>query len=168
MKTFSSLPYWTLKAILVPSSRPSKSWTLKRYLRVKVIRELLEVIPVLQILFFKHNVAVPDGTFKDCKFVWVPSEEKGNIQEPVKTFAERAGVVPENISGFWYFKRGHYAVNITEAGSQEKVLFCLHGGAYFVSLLVSFLYGISPFIMLFIAWFCLPSRRIQSYSQRDY
>lgn len=76
------------------------------------------------------------------------------VREPLRSFAEKAGVGRDDtLSGFWYFRKGSESArlkHVERAGVDEKVVYCLHGGGFFVSLLFSLSLSLFKYSSYFI------------------
>ena len=123
------IPAWTIW-YLVPSHRPRSSWTLKRALIVRTIKELftLEVS-----ITDKPDPTrdVPESELTDAKFVWVNGVPDELFNGELRWVAEITGARPAKIAGYWLYKTG-YAWTGPRARPGEKTVLHLHGGAFHV------------------------------------
>ncbi|GJJ14882.1 hypothetical protein Clacol_009151 [Clathrus columnatus] len=108
------VPFWALRAALFPSSRPHRSWSVKKTVLLYLTRKALSLFSILHLGFFENDVEIPDGTYKNTKFVWIEAEREESIRGQVKLFAERANVKPLKTSAFWYFKSGTFTSGAVE------------------------------------------------------
>ncbi|KZO89700.1 alpha/beta-hydrolase [Calocera viscosa TUFC12733] len=127
--------YWHITALL-PSWRPLPTWSIKRTVGIKLIRY------VSRTFFVGNSLPRPDVSQELTKsqlreleryaarVVWIPPVDLEGVGEPVRGWAEGAGVRPERVRGFWMGE------NVELPADQErekgKVMLFLHGGSYIV------------------------------------
>lgn len=122
---FVRLPYWVVTS-LVPAWRPRRSWSMRRTIMVRVMVVFVDAL-------FKTQLPPPAQDLKTVEkeaskngFVWIdPTPEL--IGGEIKAMADRNGVRPERIPGFWWGAKGPDGVAGQLAGKGEKVVYYLHG-----------------------------------------
>ncbi|KAI1789469.1 alpha/beta-hydrolase [Ganoderma leucocontextum] len=122
-----ALPVWTV-ANALPSTRPRRSWTLKRSLVVTILRNAAVII-------YSTSLQAPP-TLEACEkdahalgFVWVKATPDLVVGE-VHELAEKNGVEAVPTAGFWIGPRGPDGNSDYPAGSDEKVVYHFHGGGH--------------------------------------
>ena len=133
---FVKLPAWFVW-YLVPSHRPCRSWTIKRALIIRTIRELWT--PDVDIDDDKRdpNKEVPDSELTDAKFVWVDGIPEGLFCGETRRIAELTNVCSARITGYWLLRK-NYGWTGPRARAGERTILHLHGGAFYVSTTVPF------------------------------
>lgn len=140
---FLYLPFQALKNIS-RRGRGRQSWSWKRSMTVVFFRRCISYIINTHVILTK-TPPVKEPKVKHSKFVWLHPEaylaappEGASLQaspdfrgEIVRAM-ELQGVVPERISGYWYFSKGTSQHRATQAVPKEPLLFHLHGGAYWM------------------------------------
>lgn len=159
------LLFWVSYAILFPSSRPNGTWSAKKTVSLYVTRQFLSQFAKLHLGFFDSNVDIPDGTYKNTKFVWIENEREENIYGHIKEYARRAHVEPLRTSAFWYYRPGTLTRAIEQPKSGEKVIYYIHGGAFFVG--ISFQNLIYVLSMQYQARDCTSKGHLRLHTQRD-
>ncbi|KAF9486222.1 alpha/beta-hydrolase [Pholiota conissans] len=120
-------PLWFV--VNIPkSSRPRKSWSLKRAFMVNTLRKVMDMSAQAG-----SPVPTPDHTAISKGFgvkgVWVePANEL--VTGDLKKWAEFADVTSVRIPGYWIHKRGTNIRTAAPAQPGEKVILQFHGGAY--------------------------------------
>ena len=119
------LPLWTLLAT-VPAFRPRRSWTIIRTVTVWGFRYLLPVL--FRTRAFATTMVDPMVLAKNPKhgLVWVNPDPELVVGE-IKTYAERQGVEPVKLAGYWYGQRDLEGAVGTPANPGERVIYELHG-----------------------------------------
>lgn len=142
------LPYFAIASIN-PDWRARSTWTWKRSTLVRLYRH------GTRLTFRTHtslsrdlSKAVPHSSTLRCKFVWIPATPDGDIRGELKRAMEKQQIPSVRTCGFWYgepLKEDNLAsINPAvgegatttgvgrRAGVDEKVVFHLHGGAYWI------------------------------------
>ncbi len=125
------LPAWFIW-YLVPSHRPRRSWTIKRALIVRTIRELWTLEVDIDDEKRDPSEEVPDSELTDAKFVWVDGIPDKLFCGEVHRIADITNVRPTRIAGYWLFQK-NYDWTGPRAKLGEKTILHLHGGAFYVS-----------------------------------
>jgi len=121
---FIRLPFWAL--VYLPKRwRPRASWTWKRSIMVKLTMPLMTLSAYLTPV--PNHLSITEGP--GVKGVWVeatPDLITGDLQ----TWTLFADVKPCCIPGYWLDRAGGDIPVGQKPVPGEKVLYCLHGGAY--------------------------------------
>ncbi|OBZ68272.1 Esterase [Grifola frondosa] len=123
---FVRIPFWVV--IYTPRAfRPRRSWTLKKCLTVNIWRVVSPFGDIADrvgsIAPFPTHKAIPDTP--GIKSVWLdPAPEL--VVDPVKSWADAAGVRPARIPGYWHGSEGAD----TPPRAHGKVIYYLHGGGF--------------------------------------
>lgn len=130
---FVKVPFWAFIS-LRRSTRPKESWSVKRSLRIYFLRSVIE-LPIKLGLVMKRDLTkkVPDSKLRGAKFVCVDGIEASALVGDVQKFAEKAGVEPARVPGYWQLKKGYEGEWTPKAREGEKVVYHLHGGGFWVS-----------------------------------
>lgn len=130
---FIKIPYWILTSI-PRKNRPRPTWSIKKCVNVYILRRLTE-FPVKLGVVIKRDltIEVSDATLKNAKFAWIPGLKEARIKGELKEYAEKAGVTPVKIPGYWQYKPGTVNASIEPPKEGEKVIYHLHGGSLYVS-----------------------------------
>ncbi|TFK89326.1 alpha/beta-hydrolase [Polyporus arcularius HHB13444] len=124
------LPAWFIW-YLVPSHRPRRSWTIKRALIVRTIRELWTLEVDIDDEKRDPSEEVPDSELTDAKFVWVDGIPDKLFRGEVHRIADITNVHPTRIAGYWLFQKNYDWIGL-RAKLGEKTILHLHGGAFYV------------------------------------
>jgi len=130
---FVRLPYWCI--VYIPRSlRPRPSWSWSQSVLLSFLRLASAYGPlsarVEPLLPLPNHLAVPHDRSGKLKYAWVdPTPEL--IVGQVKKWADIAGVEAMRIPGYWHDRKGFNTPVGQAPSSGEKVLYYLHGGAYF-------------------------------------
>lgn len=140
------LPWFALVSIL-KSTRPRASWTWKRATLVRLYRH------GTKLTFRTHtnlsrdiSQPVPHSETLRCKFIWIDSTPDEDIRGELKRAMEVQRIHSTRTCGFWYGEpldsdlcdaaqsgEGAGSVGVgRRAGVDEKVVYHLHGGAYWI------------------------------------
>ncbi|KAI0369743.1 alpha/beta-hydrolase [Pilatotrama ljubarskyi] len=126
---FFKVPFWALQ-YLPRSKRPRSTWTLKRSIIVRTIRELFTFkVPVGLKTALDSPKEVSDRALTDAKFVWVDGVPEELLRGEVQRIAEITGVKPARNPGYWLLKEGS-AWSGPKAKPGEKTVLHMHGGAF--------------------------------------
>ncbi|KZO89696.1 alpha/beta-hydrolase [Calocera viscosa TUFC12733] len=137
--------YWTLSN-LFPSWRTLPSWTLRRAVDIKFIRR------VMGIAFEANGLTQPDMQHEPtereraelkskygARYVWMEGVDLKEVGEPVRGWADAAGVESARVPAYWVGEEvesaGRRAYSSSEEGHAErsgkaKVMLFFHGGCY--------------------------------------
>ncbi|KIJ38888.1 hypothetical protein M422DRAFT_32962 [Sphaerobolus stellatus SS14] len=126
------IPFWAIKS-LPRSRRPRPSWSISRCVRLYTLRSTME-FPVKLGLVLKRDltVEVANSTLKNSKFVWIPGLREDFIQGELKEYADKAGVKPSRVPGYWQYKVGTLTESVEPPKDGEKVVYHAHGGALYL------------------------------------
>ncbi|CDO76299.1 hypothetical protein BN946_scf184917.g15 [Trametes cinnabarina] len=125
------LPLWTIYYI-PRSTRPRRSWTVKRCLIVRVIKELFGMKVDLKLEGTQTlPTEVPDTSLVDAKFIWIDPIPDELFCGEVHRIAEMTGVQPARIPGYWLIKKGSQWSG-PKAKPGEKTVLHIHGGAFYL------------------------------------
>lgn len=127
---FVKIPCWTLW-YLRPSHRPRPSWTLKRALIVRIMKELFTIKVKIGSSEDTSMREVPDSELKDAKFTWVEPIPDDLFCGEVRRLADITGAQPIKRAGFWLLKKDSVWLG-PKAQPGEKTVMHLHGGAFYV------------------------------------
>jgi acetyl esterase/lipase len=144
------LPFWTLRYAL-PSWRPRASWTLKQALYVcthssyllstplensssiceqnRYVRWLSTIGEMIGVSGRTHKdyTLLPLPSIKDHSgFVLIPPAASDLVTGSIKAFADKAGVRPETIIGYWFGD----SLEDRPVEEDEVVVMNMHGGGY--------------------------------------
>ncbi|CAO1620411.1 unnamed protein product [Parajaminaea phylloscopi] len=142
------LPYFAIASIN-PKWRARPSWTWKRSTLVRLYRH------GTRLTFRTHtslsrdlSEAVPHSSTLHCKFVWIPPTPEHDIRGELRRAMKQQQISSVRTCGFWYGEpldevalaqvnhAGGGSANTTgvgrRAGLDEKVVYHLHGGAYWI------------------------------------
>ncbi|PWN52584.1 alpha/beta-hydrolase [Violaceomyces palustris] len=133
------LPWWSVCSI-IPSKRGRRSWTWKKATMVKLYRH------GTKLTFRTHtnlgrdlSREVPHSETLRCKFVWVDPLTKGegsgvdgDIRGELLRAMKLQGIEAERTCGFWYGETDRDGGVGHRAAEDEKVIYHLHGGAYWI------------------------------------
>jgi len=133
---FIQLPWWLVYYSWRPN-RPRKSWTLRRTISVRMLRNFAWQLPFKLGVRGGHDISleVPQKELEplNSRFVWIPELEKEDIVGMVEEYATRAGVKSIAIPAYWILKDGtKWSPAYDKAQKDEKVLLYTHGGAFIV------------------------------------
>ncbi|KII95552.1 hypothetical protein PLICRDRAFT_86909 [Plicaturopsis crispa FD-325 SS-3] len=121
------IPLWTLISLPRPL-RPRRSWPVRRCLMVRLLRHGVHVSSrVGTIRKSPNHLALCQGP--DIKGLWIPPTPE-LITGDLSYWVAAADVQPVPIPGYWIDRPG---MNIPMGQAPmpcEKVVYCLHGGAY--------------------------------------
>ena len=134
--TLLQLPCWLIYYSW-PPNRPRKSWTLRRAIHVRVLRNLTQ-LPLKFGVSDGRNLSleVPQEELEslNARFVWIPELEKEDIVGVIAEHATRAGISSIAIPAYWILKDGiKWSPAHDEAGKDERVILYIHGGGFVVS-----------------------------------
>ncbi|KAI0293340.1 Alpha/Beta hydrolase protein [Multifurca ochricompacta] len=116
------LPYWIWRN-LFRSRRPRSSWSLKKAVAVELVKRTW----LISIRQADHTRVTQDP---DVKHVWLnPTPDLLNSK--LRAYAAKANVVPASIPGYWFDKKGVDTPIGARPRPGERVIYTLHGGAYF-------------------------------------
>lgn len=138
------LPYFAV-ASLNPEWRARSSWTWKRSTLVRLYRH------GTRLTFRTHtslsrdlSKAVPHSATLRCKFVWIQPTPEEDIRGELRRAMKKQQIASVRTCGFWYGEplkgdladaaqrpAGSQGVG-RQAGIDEKVVYHLHGGAYWI------------------------------------
>jgi acetyl esterase/lipase len=62
--------------------------------------------------------------------IWIPPVSDSLISENLRQWAQSVGVSPVKIPGYWVTSAPSFDAANEPAGENEKIVYCLHGGAY--------------------------------------
>jgi acetyl esterase/lipase len=131
---FVKLPYWSLISIS-PSWRPFPSWGFTKCLQIYILRSVIDLPTKLGVHWKRDlTVEVPDSKLRNAKFAWIDGVDEENLDEKVREYAKTAGVKPTRIPGYWQFRESPPGDGSLQAKDGEKIIYHLHGGAFFVSI----------------------------------
>lgn len=128
---FAKIPTWSLW-YLIPAHRPRPTWSIKRAVIVRTIKELFTLKVKLGDGSRSPYREVPDSELKDAKFVWVEGIPDELFVGEIRHLADTTGPRPERRAGYWLLKNG-VAYPGPQARPGEKTILHLHGGAFYVS-----------------------------------
>lgn len=124
---------WFAFISLFPSRRARPTWTWKKSTLVKLYRH------GTRLTFRTHtslsrdlSEEVPHSKTLRCKFVWVKALEDANVRGDVRKAMHVQGLKPSRTCGFWYGERDGGGGVGQRATKGEKVVYHLHGGAYWI------------------------------------
>ena len=131
------LPWWFIYYSW-PSNRPRKSWSLRRAINVRIMRQVTHLPMKLGVVVDGRDLSleVPQKELKafNARFVWVPELEEEDIVGIVAEHAERVGVKSIAIPAYWILKEGlEWSPAHEKALRDEKTVLYFHGGAFVVS-----------------------------------
>lgn len=126
------LPWFALVS-LIPSKRPRESWTWKRSTLIKLYRH------GTRLTFRTHTSLsrdltkeVPHSKTVRGKFVWVDALSDDLIRGELRRMMLLQGLTSRRTCGFWYGERDGGGGVGQRATPREKVIYHLHGGAYWI------------------------------------
>ena len=138
---FIKLPCWLVYYSWRPN-RPRRSWTLHRTINARMLRKLAQVPFTTGILTNRDlSLEVPQKELEslNSRFVWVPELKEEDIVGTVGEYAARVGIKSISIPAYWFLKDGDkWSPAHDKARKDEKVILCLHGGAFVVRILLFF------------------------------
>ena len=146
--TLLQLPFWLIYYSW-PPNRPRKSWTLRRSIWVRTLRNLIKLSLNFGVRDGRDlSLEVPQEELEslNARFVWIPELEKEEIVGAVAEHATRAGIDSVAIPAYWILKDGvKWSPAHEKAGKDEKVMLYVHGGGFVVcsSLLRTVLHQLS-------------------------
>lgn len=124
---------WFAFISLFPSRRARPTWTWKKSTLVKLYRH------GTRLTFRTHTSLsrdltkeVPHSKTLRCKFVWVKGLEDSSVRGEVRKAMHVQGLKPARTCGFWYGERDGGGGVGQRATKGEKVVYHLHGGAYWI------------------------------------
>lgn len=137
---------WFAFISLFPSQRPRASWTWKRATLVRLYRH------GTRLTFRTHtnlsrdlSKPVPHSETLRCKFIWIDPTPRDEIRGELARAMKEQRIESTRTCGFWYGEplsgdlcemieaAGAGAMGVgRRAGVDEKVVFHLHGGAYWI------------------------------------
>ncbi|PWN38316.1 alpha/beta-hydrolase [Meira miltonrushii] len=129
---FIFLPWFAIVSIF-PSKRERPSWTWKKSTLVKLYRH------GTRLTFRTHTSLsrdltkeVPHSKTVRAKFVWVEGLSEDFVRGELKRMLEIQGLSTVRTCGFWYGERDGGGGVGQKASPNEKVIYHLHGGAYWI------------------------------------
>ncbi|KAI0331841.1 alpha/beta-hydrolase [Cubamyces sp. BRFM 1775] len=124
--TLASIPVLVIKYAL-PSQRPRRTWTLKRALTVHLVRSA-----VGKLIYGAAPILDPplESYKKDAKRIVSIEPTPDLVVGEIRELAEKNGVKPEKLAGFWLGPTGPDGVAGQRARPEERVVMHLHGGAH--------------------------------------
>ncbi|KAI0753228.1 alpha/beta-hydrolase [Daedaleopsis nitida] len=127
---FVKLPLWLIW-YSIPWHRPRSSWTIKRAIIVRTIKELFTLEVSIGDDARDPTREVPDSELEDAKFVWVEPVPDELFCGEIRRVASITGAQPTRIAGYWLLRQG-YAWTGPRAKPGEKTVLHLHGGAFYI------------------------------------
>ncbi|KAH9885837.1 alpha/beta-hydrolase [Cubamyces lactineus] len=124
--TLASIPVLVIKYAL-PSQRPRQSWTLKRALIVHLIRSAVGRLAYGAAPFQDPPLA---SYKKDARLIVAIEPTPDLVVGEIRELAEKNGVKPEKLAGFWIGPTGPDGVAGQRARPEERVVMHCHGGAH--------------------------------------
>jgi len=73
--------------------------------------------------------SLPDDLGRQVKATWIEPVDESLIRGDLKNYADKVGVKPARIPGYWYFRDRSMASNLP-AKENERVALMLHGGGF--------------------------------------
>ncbi|EKM77135.1 hypothetical protein AGABI1DRAFT_77545 [Agaricus bisporus var. burnettii JB137-S8] len=125
---FVRIPLWTLLAI-PRTLRPRRSWDIRRVLLVKLIRTVSEVEENIGRIIFSPDHRALKIT-PGVPAVWIPPVRSSLVVGNLAEWAQRAGVEPIKIPGYWTIQEGANITHTSRPERGEKVVLSFHGGSY--------------------------------------
>ncbi|MCO5565867.1 hypothetical protein L7F22_019542 [Adiantum nelumboides] len=129
---FVFLPWFAIVSIF-PSKRERPSWTWKKSTLIKLYRH------GTRLTFRTHTSLsrdltkeVPHSKTVRAKFVWVEGLSEDFVRGELKRMLEIQGLSTVRTCGFWYGERDGGGGVGHKASQDEKVIYHLHGGAYWI------------------------------------
>ncbi|KAJ4495765.1 Alpha/Beta hydrolase protein [Lentinula edodes] len=121
------LPIWILTSI--PKSwRPRPHWTMRRSVKLKVVRHMIDLTTTIGPLRKTPNhLAITPGT--GVNGVWIPPIQE-LVKDELETWANISQVISIEIPGYWQHKKGSTIDIAAPPMPGEKVIYSLHGGGY--------------------------------------
>lgn len=126
------LPWFAIVSIF-PSKRERPSWTWKKSTLVKLYRH------GTRLTFRTHTSLsrdltkeVPHSKTVRAKFVWVEGLSEDFVRGELKRMLEIQGLATVRTCGFWYGERDGGGGVGQKASPNEKIIYHLHGGAYWI------------------------------------
>ena len=129
------------------SWRPRTSWTIKRTILIKLIRQLIKAVALYISNPCRYHCAISQQVLnsagpltktpnhraitpgKNVQGVWVEAASH-LITGDLKVWADTANVSSVRVPGYWTHKKGT-SINVTSSPQpSEKVVYSLHGGGY--------------------------------------
>ncbi|KAI8980045.1 hypothetical protein BD414DRAFT_509007 [Trametes punicea] len=121
-----AVPVWAITNAL-PSWRPRRSWSFKRALTIKLLRTGVRIL---------YQVGIPESPPLDSfkkepnRVVWVEPAAPDLIVGEIRELAEKNGVKPVKVGGYWGGPVGSDGVAGQPASPEERVVYHFHGGAH--------------------------------------
>lgn len=129
---FVFLPWFAFTSIF-PSLRPRQSWTWKRSTLVKLYRHGARLtFRTYTSLSRDITKEVPHSKTVRAKFVWVDALPDELIRGQIRSTMKLQNLKSTRTCGFWYGERTGGGGVGQKATVGEKVVYHLHGGAYWI------------------------------------
>ncbi|UZJ55963.1 hypothetical protein CBS101457_005283 [Exobasidium rhododendri] len=126
------LPWFALTSIFI-SQRARRSWSWKRSTLVKLYRHGTRLtFRTYTSLSRDITKEVPHSKTVRAKFVWVEGLPDEAVQGEIRRIAKLQNLKPTRTCGFWYGERDGGGGVGQRATAGEKVVYHLHGGAYWI------------------------------------
>ncbi|OSX58473.1 hypothetical protein POSPLADRAFT_1184883 [Postia placenta MAD-698-R-SB12] len=126
---FVRLPFWAI-AYLAPGLRPRRNWSIGRCLIVLICQSYSSMLFATEVPVTQPIDHAPLEE-NDQGFVWIEPVFGSLIVGEIKDMAEVNGVEAVRVGGYWIGPRGRTMRAGEHALQDEKVIYHIHGGAYF-------------------------------------